>query len=136
MGAPIYLHLPNGSSLPTLRPSASIALAILESIVIDEWRAQVCEWLARSGCRYFIAWGQDCEEWRGTMGEAALGGDAENLIITTAHTDEPLAEAMWFSVHKAYHPAVTLQTFMILHVTPVARREEILTQFEKAVRDE
>ena len=117
MGAPVYLHLPNGSPLPPVGPAASIALLILESIVIDEWRIQVCEWLARGGCRYFVAWGQDCEEWQGTMGAAAgaPGGDAENLIITTAHMDETLAETMWFSVHKTHHPAVTLQTFLILH---------------------
>ena len=72
------------------------------------------------------------------MGAAAgaPGGDAENLIITTAHMDETLAETMWFSVHKTHHPAVTLQTFLILHVTPVARREEILSQFERAIRDD
>jgi hypothetical protein len=140
VAAPLYFHLPHGSSLPAIGPAPFKALLIAESIVGDDWRGNVCEWLARNGCRYFLAWGQDCELWHDVMDETAVaffgGDDGENFIMTTWHEDEPLAEAMWFSVHHAEHPTVTFKGFVIVHVTPHARGDEILDQFANAAREE
>jgi hypothetical protein len=127
MAAPLYVHLPNGSALPALGPEPFKVLLIAESIVIDDWRAKICEGLAREGCRYLVAWGQDCAQWSAVMGNAG-----ENLVVTDAHVDEPLAEAMWSAVHDAQHPTLTLHALVIAHVTPRPRREDILFQFQSA----
>lgn len=129
MPAPLYVHLPNGGALPALGPAPFIALLIADSIVMEDWRAGICEQLAGRGCRYLVAWGQDCALWAHTMNTIAAG---ENLVMTAAHEDEPLAEAMWFSVHETRHPVVTLEGLVIVHVAPRARRDEILTEFQSA----
>jgi hypothetical protein len=64
---------------------------------------------------------------------AAAGGD---LPIATWHPDQPLAEAMWSSVYQSDHPEVALKYIVIIHLTPQAQREEVLDQFERAVRDD
>jgi hypothetical protein len=135
MGAPLYLHLPHGSPLPALPPGPFKALLIAESIAMEEWREQTCESLARAGCRFFLAWGQDAREWRDAMNgaAAAAGGD---LLIATWHPDQPLSEAMWFSVHQSDHPELALKYIVILHLTPQAQREEVLDQFSHAIREE
>ncbi|MGE3474533.1 MAG: hypothetical protein AB7H70_01870 [Rhodospirillaceae bacterium] len=131
MTAPLYIHLPNASMLPALGPEPFKVLLIAESIVLDEWRVKICEDLARSGCRYLVAWGQDCKEW-----SVAMGRTGENLVVTGATVDEPLAEAMWLAVHEAEHPTLTLHALVIAHVTPHARRDEILFQFHSAAMRE
>lgn len=134
MGAPLYLHLPHGSPLPALPPGPFKALLIAESIAMDEWRNEICEALAKAGCRSFLAWGQDCKDWRDAM-DVAAGGCGE-LIVTTFHPDQPLTEAMWFSVYQSDHPEETLKYIVIIHVTPQAQRDEMLEQFARAVRDD
>ncbi|MGE3333948.1 MAG: hypothetical protein AB7I36_09905 [Rhodospirillaceae bacterium] len=134
MPAPLYVHLPNGSPVPRLGPEPFIVLLIAESIALDDWRAQVCGDLARSGCHSFIAWGQDCVQWCVEMQKTTASSGAR--IMIAAHEDEPLAEAMWASVHGADHPEVTLQALVIVHVTPRERREEILFQFHSAAMRE
>lgn len=134
MSAPLYLHLPHGSPLPALPSGPFKALLIAESIAIDEWRTHTCEALVRAGCRSFLAWGQDCREWRDAMNDAA-GGCGE-LVIATFHPDQPVTEAMWFSVYKSDHPDVTLKYILIIHLTPRAQRDEVLEQFARAIRDD
>ena len=134
MSAPLYLYLPHGSPLPALPSGPFKALLVAESIAMEEWRTQTCEALARAGCRYLVAWGQDCKEWRDAMDGAASGSG--DLVVSTFHSDQPLAEAMWFSVYRSDHPEIALKYIVILHLTPQERREEILDQFEKAVRYE
>ncbi|MCA0200988.1 MAG: hypothetical protein LCH56_09120 [Proteobacteria bacterium] len=132
MPAPLYVHLPSGGTLPALGPAPFIALVIADNVVMDDWRDDVCERLAGSGCRYLVAWGQDCVGWAHAMGKSA----GENMIVTAAVEDEPLAEAMWFAVHETHHPAVTLEGLVIVHVTPRARRDEIHFQFHSAAMRE
>ncbi len=132
MPAPLYVHLPHGGTLPALGPAPFIALVIADNIVMDDWRGDVCERLAGRGCRYLVAWGQDCVGWARAMSKSA----GENVIVTAAVEDEALAEAMWFSVHETHHPTVTLEGLVIVHVTPRARRDEILFQFHSAAMRE
>jgi hypothetical protein len=132
MTAPLYVHLPGGGALPALGPAPFIALVIAESIVFDDWRARICKQLAHRGCRYLVAWGQDCADWARTM--SAVAG--ENLIVTAALEDQPLAEAMWFSAHETHHPTMTLEGLVIVHVTPHPRRDEIQFQFHSAAMRE
>lgn len=138
MAAPLYVHLPNGSTLPALGPAPFKVLLLAESIVTDEWRTGTCEDLVRRGCRAFIVWGQDGRQWRDAMSQSAGGEDVVAQwedVVAQWYDDIPLGEAMWSSVHAADHPTIMLQAFAILHVTPQARREEILDQFANAVRD-
>ncbi len=122
--------------MPELGPAPFIALLIADNVAFDAWRDSVCAHLARSGCRYFVAWGQDCGLWAHAMDVTAGSlfgrGGGDTLILTAAHEEAPLAEAMWASVHDTSHPAVALTGLVIVHVTPRPRREEILAQYSSA----
>ncbi len=135
-----YLHLtPGEAPLPALeiaRPFRAILVA--ERKVENEWRWLVTEWLVRSGCLYFIAWGCECERWHDNVDDANLEAfdfgpvpdDAH--VMTTWHEHEALEEALWFAAHSARHPTMELKATIVLHVSPDERRAEFLGALAKA----
>ncbi|WP_199228310.1 MULTISPECIES: hypothetical protein [unclassified Caulobacter] len=119
MDAVAYLHLPPGAFPPPEPPPAPFkAVLVLEAPAETTWRAEVAAWLARSGCRYALAWGTDCEAWHDAIDDAAFPGDPpdDDFIMTTWHDDEPLEEVAWFAAHAAHHPSLDLPAILIVHI--------------------
>jgi hypothetical protein len=134
-----YLHLPPSGGLPTLDLPPFLAILVVEEDDVDEmWQFALCRHLAASNCRYLLAWGRDCEAWREAVEDAFLEAvdyedvPAERALLTTAHEDEELEEAFWFARHRAVHPALPLDTHVILHVAAAPDRERLAAAWRDA----
>ncbi|WP_296814340.1 hypothetical protein [Brevundimonas sp.] len=138
-----YLHLPAGGEVPAVGPNEPFkAIVVAEQAVDQDWRAAVSRWLVSTGCLYMMAWGVECASWDDSVDWACLHArdfadlaDYENLVMTTWHEQEALAEAFWFAGHCAHHPAVALNTTLIVHISSDERREELLRLYDEAQRD-
>ncbi len=140
MSAPLYIHLPPCGALPALRPEPFKALLVVENIVPETWRNDVCAWLAKAGCRSLLAWGQDSPQWQGAMNQTSSnifgsGLAKDERVMTNARENETLAEAIVAALYSDADFGVELAGFTIVHITPVARRDELMTMVERAVRD-
>ena len=63
----------------------------------------VAERLLRAGCAYAVCWGPDCERVHDIFDEVELELRPDGpWAMTTWHTDEPLAEAIWFALFSAW----------------------------------
>lgn len=136
MEPPRYLHLKPGDAPLNLEGEAPFkAVVVIEASVAAEWRDQVSEWLVRAGCRYMMAWGEDCSAWDSSVDEANLAifdfaDIPENdQVMTTWHSDEPLSEVFWFSKFVAEHPTLALGKTLIIHISQEARAAELLKAF-------
>lgn len=111
---------------------------IAEQPVSEIWRNHISEWLVRSGCLYFIAWGVDCEAWHDSVDWAVLETHNFNdipddkFVMTTWHDKEPLSEALWLLGNCASHPDVELDKTIILHLAEDQQRVGILQAFRIA----
>ena len=91
-----------------------------------------------SGCLYVVAWGAECEVWHDTVDETSLEmfdfADIpdDKFVMTTWHTDEPLAEAMWFAGQCAAHPDVELDQTVIIHIATEAREAGMLETYSES----
>lgn len=137
-----YIHLPVGHTPPSLEGCRPFkAILVIEQATDDGWRSGVCEWLVRVGCRYLLAWGLDCETWHDKVDEANLAAfnfqeiPDDDFIMTTWHADEPLREVMWFAVHAACHPTISLDHTIIVHISDEERGVELLKTFRQAQSD-
>lgn len=136
-----YLHLPPDADLPELgaRPPF-LAIVLAEDEVAEMWLWDVARWLVASGARYVQAWGNAAEAWTEAVGDAALEAvdyeDApdDRQVLTAAHdpADEDVDEVFWFAKHRAAHPALPLDTVLIVHIAPAARKEEIEASYADA----
>jgi hypothetical protein len=85
-----------------------------------------------------MAWGLDCGSWDDSVDWANLSrfdyGDIpeEAFVMTTWHDDEPLSETFWFAGHCAEHPTSDLGHTVVLHVSPMERRADLLRAFWSA----
>ncbi len=115
-------------------------MLVVENIVPETWRNDVCEWLAKSGCRSFLAWGQDSHQWQGAMNQTSSnifgsGLAKDERVMTNARENETLADAVAAALHTDADFGVELAGFSIVHITPVARRDELMRMVAAAVRD-
>jgi hypothetical protein len=128
---PTYLHLLPDAALPELQLPPFFTILLVEDEVHETWMWEACRWLVAAGCRYALAWGRDCEAWKDAIDDAALEAadyedlPAERTVIATSHEDEELDEVFWFARHRATHPAVPSTITLILHIAPVARKDEL-----------
>ena len=127
-----YLYLSPDAPLPELNGLHRFkAVLIIESDVSQTWQWDASRWLVSSGCRYMLAWGNDCSAWADAVDEANLErfdyGDIpdEETVITTWHDDEDLEEVFWFAKNRAKHPVLDLNDIVLIHICTVERREEI-----------
>lgn len=122
MDAVAYLHLsPGAAPPPWTGPAPFKAVLVLDTPADAVWRTAIAAWLARSGCRYALAWGIDCEAWHDAIDDdaiAAFPGEPrdDDLIMTTWHDDEPLEEVAHFTAHAAQHPSLDLPATLVVHV--------------------
>ncbi len=113
---------------------------IVETAVTADWREEVSAWLVKNGCLYMMAWGQDCSLWDDSVDHANLDefnfGDIPDnrFVMTTWHDKEPLQEVLWFCEHTANHPTVDLDRIVLVHISPIERKSELLGQYHHAAR--
>jgi hypothetical protein len=115
-----------------------LALVIIRDPVTPEWQWAVSKWLVASGCLFMCAWGPDCSSWDDSVDyanmEAFSYGDIpqDRFVMTTWHDDEPLDEAVWFAKHTAQHPTVALELAVIVDVSAIDHRDEMLALWTAA----
>jgi hypothetical protein len=136
---PIYLHLKPGDAPPPLEVGIPFkAVIVIDSDVTPRWRAQVSDWLVRSGCRYMMAWGQKCGEWESSVDKANIGmfdyGEIpeDKLVMTTRHQAESIQETFWFAERCAMHPSFELERAYVVHIATESRATELLDTFRAA----
>lgn len=134
----IYLHLAPESALPEIADEPTRMVVVIDAHVSPAWQGLVSDWIVRSGCLYMMAWGIDCSSWDDSVDWANIDkyGDApipdEGFVATTWHFDEPLAEVFWFSKNCARHPVIDLRRTMILDISAVSRRGQLLQTYTAA----
>lgn len=130
-----YIFLPPDAPLPIWAKEAFLAVIIAETAVRAPWRESVAHALAASGCCFFVAWGVDCRDWEDSMDwadidAATLGNPmAECHIITTAHPDEPLSDALNFARYSAYHPDEVFERTVLIHIATAPRPTAFLQAY-------
>jgi hypothetical protein len=134
-----YIRLEAGDELPALEGLQPFkAILVIEDEVSDFWQWDLARWLVASGCRILLAWGTACETWADAVEEASLESvnyeelPPDRVVITTSHEEEDLSEAFWFARHKAHHPAQELHETVILHISPVEKRDELLALYAQS----
>jgi hypothetical protein len=137
-GAPRYVHLAPGAMPPEFASEPSRVLVVLDQLVAPDWQQRVSRWLIATGCLYMLAWGPGCSSWDDSVdhanSEAFEHGDipGESDAMTTWHDNEPLEECMWFAKNCAFHPDVSLDRTVILHIGPAPREHELLQAYADA----
>lgn len=135
---PRYLHLSLDADLPALQLPPFTAIVLVEDEVAQSWMWEAARWLVASGARVVLAWGRDCAAWAEAVDEALDEAfdysdvPPERQVATTAFADDDLDEVFWFARHRATHPALQLDTTLIVHVAPAARKDELEAQFMQA----
>ena len=135
-----YFHLPPGGPLEWATPASPFKCIILiESTVALPWQAELSDFLIASGCRYAMAWGRDCSLWDDSIDYASLlrhdfkeVSEVEH-VMTTWHDDESMDEVFQFSAFDARHPVLELTETLIVDITDIERRDEILSRYRKAL---
>ncbi|MDH0867548.1 hypothetical protein [Mitsuaria sp. GD03876] len=136
LGKIVYLWLSPDVEFPRL-PFGTPFRALVVSELHPEAARQsaICEWLAASGCRYLMAWGQEASSWDDSMDWAALersgyvvDADGEDFIPTTWHDGESLAEVLHFASNHAKHPTLELEDLLVLRLAHSPDPEDVLGQ--------
>lgn len=132
-----YLRLRTGDPLPDIRDLSPFkAIVIIDGLVDPQWQADTSRWLADSGCRFMMAWGNCCSSWDDSVDIAnieqfdASDISADDFILTTWHEDEPLRDVFEFAKFAAHHPTVTMPSLLLLHISAVDRRDEFEALYE------
>ena len=136
-----YLHLPADRRPPDLETEKPFrAVIVVEQSTDETWRNAVGDWLVESGCLYAVCWGRDCVVWEDSVDWARVvvsGEDAadDRFVMTTSHPEETLAEAFWFAATTAFHPTVSLDQTIIIHVAR-DERPQLLEEFAQPLESD
>lgn len=134
-----YAQIRDGEPFPDvgdLKPFK--AIVVVGDCPTPGWQSQASKWLVRSGCRYMMAWGENCQSWDDSVDLASLEvfdfGDIpdEEFVITTWHDSEPLEDVFRYAKELARHPAVELDNTLILHVGAGDKQAELEAGFRQA----
>lgn len=110
-------------------------VVMVEAEVSAAWQSTVSHWIIDSGCLYMMAWGVECSSWDDAVDIANLERfdfgkiPEDHSVMTTWHTDEPLAEVFWFSKNDAFHPTVKLEHTVLLHISAESKERELLAAY-------
>lgn len=132
MSDAVYVQVVPDGDLPDFSGAPARVVVIAESAVSPFWQARVSTWLARSGCLYMMACGENCSSWDDSVDMANLEEFSfgaipdDRFIMTTWHTDELLHEVFWFSKHNATHPTVEIDRTVLLHISARNKEREFL----------
>jgi hypothetical protein len=91
----------------TARPRGFVLLLVLDAESLKDQEIEyVADKLLNMGLAYLCAWGPDCERVHDLFDAEAestnekLTGD--DVVMTTWHSEETLAQALWFFLHAAF----------------------------------
>ena len=134
-----YIQLQPGSALPDISDLSPFrSVVVIEESVTPEWRAQVSDWLVKSGCLYMMAWGKECSTWDDSVDTANLeifnykNIPDDKFVMTTWHEDELLKEVFWFSKHSADHPEIEISSTLVLHISNQDENPELTIEYHSA----
>ena len=109
------------------QPAASFVflLALDASSVSDAELRTAATAVLKKGARYACCWGPAAERAHTAfdLASADLDLNAKTVIMTTAHEDEPLEEAVWFATHAAYPAPGYEDAFDVVVCASVAHEE-------------
>jgi hypothetical protein len=125
----LYLRLEPGCRLPKYDgPCPFRAIVVVEEPVTEEWRWEVCKWLVAADCRYMMAWGIEASAWDDDVDMADLEAHdfqvEDEVVMTTWHDDETLADVFEFARNCAIAPGVGPDATLVVHVSRDDRRRE------------
>ncbi|TAK90386.1 MAG: hypothetical protein EPO06_08905 [Burkholderiaceae bacterium] len=139
MSQVIYLHVKPEVVLPDAPRLAPFrAVIIAEAQVSPDWQAAVSGWLIQSGCLYMMAWGVNSSSWDDSVDMANIEQfdfkeiPQDRFVMTTWHEGETLAEVFWFSKNSAFHPTVSLENTLLLHIAAEEREKEVVRSYAEA----
>ena len=133
-----YLHLEPGANPGPLGFRPFKVVVAVEADVSPQWQSLISDWLIQSGCLYMMAWGRGCSSWDDSVDlsnvEAFDFADIpdDQFVMTTWHSDESLAEVLWFSKYTASHPTVELDKTLLLHISSECREQDFLRGYDEA----
>lgn len=136
---PIYFHIHPGAALPDVSSLAPFrAVVIIEREVCAGWRAEVSNWLVRSGCLYMMAWGWDCSLWDDSVDQANIDRFSpeeipeDRFVMTTWHSKELLVDVFWYCKRLARHPAVERSQVILLHIADAANGGSMIQAYDRS----
>ena len=137
-----YFRIAEGEPLPDIarfRPFKAVVVGDAASSA--DWRSVASRWLVESGCLYMMAWGRDAEDWHDAVDWANIQlypdeTPDDQLVMTTSNDDQPLKEVFWFAHVCASHPDADFEHALIIHVSAESAREDMLTLYAAAGRDD
>jgi hypothetical protein len=102
----LYLETPE--SFPdgfTLSSPRFVCLLAWDARDVDGERiAELAAKLLNAGAVYVCAWGPDCKRVHDIIDKVHVGPNppkiVDRVVMTTWHSDEPLAEAIWFALNS------------------------------------
>jgi len=96
--------------------------------------AGFCRRIVATPCRYAVSWGVDCQAWEYLLDLAFIEAhpDCEPLLMTTAHPEEPLPEAVWFFRNSTTIDHLPAQRWLVLLVRV---DEQLATDVRDSVRE-
>ncbi|HEU5285361.1 MAG TPA: hypothetical protein VFU20_02480, partial [Sphingomicrobium sp.] len=136
-----YVRLIPDGLLPEVSVYAPFkAVVVIEATYSPEWQDEVSRWLVDSGCRYMMAWGDNCSSWDDSVDHAEilkhLPGDVPDnqFVMTTWHKDETLENVFWYAQFCAQfsYDDVALTNALIIHISETVREAEMRALFEQS----
>lgn len=134
-----YERLLPESDLPVLEgffPYKAVVVAELK--VSEEWQGKVSRWLVDTGCRFMMAWGENCSSWDDSVDVASLEkhgfGDIpeEDFVMTTWHDNETLEDVFFFAKMNAFYMDSPIGNLLFLHIGSEDRHKEFQQKYEIA----
>jgi hypothetical protein len=130
-----HVHVPSLDGWPDgldlASPHHMVFLAVDGREVTDDLVARFASEALDHGAAYFSIWGPGCEHLHDLVDRAAWQRveqeDEKTVILTAWHSNESLAEALWFAVNSASPAAAyrdTCEALLAITVGPEAWGEE------------
>lgn len=136
-----YLWSGPHGDLPSIALNEPFRAVVVAELALSPARMdEISEWLIASGCRYVMAWGENASAWDDAADMASMERNRyedprpEELVITTWHPGESLAEVFEFSNESAKHPALSLDELVIVHVASEPDADRLLAHLGGADR--
>jgi hypothetical protein len=135
----MYLNPVSGSALATYHGKTPyMCIVITSSPTSVKWRNTLSEWLISTGCRYMMAWGEDCGQLHDAVDDANCAKfnytdiPDQDFIMTTSHESEPLEEVFFFAKFCASQDGMPFEQLLILDVDHINREDELITLFRNS----
>ena len=134
-----YIRLQPDDDLPELsEPSPFKVMLVIDEEISQPWQWEVARWLVSTSCRCVMVWGLECDSWEEAIEDAHLEAfdfeevPEDQVIVTTSHEDEELAEVFWYCRHRAKHPVHELAHTVILHISNEIKKTEFEELYAEA----